>query len=534
MLKISNIKYLIDPTSPQPSAEELIKYISQYLTNKYYVKDLNHVELLKKSLDARDKDLYYILQAKFSVSNEASLLKKPNITKYQVVKEISHLSKLKALSKEKILVVGMGPSGLFNAYVLANAGADVTLIDRGQKVEDRIKTIEHFFDTGILNENSNIQFGEGGAGTFSDGKLGTNVSSPYIMYVLETFVKFGAPKEILYEAKPHIGTNVLRQVIINFRNYLIEKGVKVLFNTTLIDFNQNAAIVKQNEVISTIAFDQLVLAVGHSASDIYELLKQKNVRLEPKNFAVGVRIEHLQSMINQSMYHHDSKYLPPAEYKLVTHLKDRSVYTFCMCPGGMVVCASSHPGELVTNGMSNHERNEKNANSALLVGVNVDDYYHGDVLDGVYFLKKYEQLAYAKHQNYLAPVQLVKDFLNNQPSVKLGNVIPSIKPGYKLSRIDDVLPPFVSDALKEALPLLDGKIKGFATGDSILTAIETRSSAPVRVVRNEHLQTSIPNVYAIGEGAGYAGGITTSAIDGIKIAIRILEQGERHNEKFSQ
>ncbi len=534
MLKISNIKYLINPNIDQPTYEELIDYIKKYLNKKYYIKNLNHVELLKKSIDAREKELYYVLQAKFSASNEETLLKKSNITKYQILPEIINLNKLKATSKERILIVGMGPSGLFNAYVLANAGMDVTLIDRGPKVEERMQDVDHFFKTGILNENSNIQFGEGGAGTFSDGKLGTNVSSPYINYVLETFVKFGAPKEILYEAKPHIGTNVLRNVIINFRNYLIEKGVKVLFKTTLIDFFEDQAIVKNNDQTYSIEFEKLILAVGHSATDIYELLKQKRVLLEPKNFAVGVRIEHQQSMINQSMYHQKTKYLPAAEYKLVTHLKDRSVYTFCMCPGGMVVCASSEAGTLVTNGMSNHERDGNNANSALLVGVNIDDYYQGDVLDGVYFLKKYERLAYEKYQGYIAVVQLVKDFLNNEPSTKLGNVVPTIKPGYKLGRIDDVLPPFVSMALKEALPILDQKIKGFADGDSVLTAIESRSSAPVRIKRFDSFSTSSPNVYAIGEGAGYAGGITTSAIDGIKIAIKILEGENKKDEKFSK
>lgn len=527
MLKISNIKYAVNPNCEQPSYEELIAFIYQYLTKKYYVKQLEHIELLKKSIDARDKKIYYILQARFAASNEQSLLRYPNITKYQIHPELIQLSKLKVKRKEDILIVGMGPSGLFNAYVLSNAGMNVTLIDRGSAIDERVKDVEKFFETGILNENSNIQFGEGGAGTFSDGKLGTNISSPYIIYVLETFVKFGAPKAILYESKPHIGTNLLRKVIVNFRNYLIGNGVKVLFNTQLIDFYDHNAIIKQGKKINNLYFDKLVLAVGHSAIDIYELLKSKKGMLEPKNFAVGVRIEHQQKMINQSMYHLNSSFLPPAEYKLVTHLKDRSVYTFCMCPGGMVVCASSHQGQLVTNGMSNYERNEVNANSALLVGVNVEDYYQNDVLDGIYFLKKYEQLAYNKYQNYIAPVQLVKDFLNNQPSSKLGTVIPSIKPGYQLGSIDDILPPFVSSALKDALPLLDKKIKGFASDDSILTAIETRSSAPVRIVRNIDMQTSITNVYAIGEGAGYAGGITTSAIDGIKVAVKIIEQGEK-------
>lgn len=527
MLKIQNVKYPINPNIEQPSYEELIAYIYKYLTKKYYPKNLRNIKLIHKSIDARNKDLYYVLHATFNADNETSLLKSKNISKYVLSEEYSFLTNLKKTEhNKKVIVVGMGPAGIFNAYVLCKAGFDVTIIERGAKIEERIEAVDVFFNKGILNTETNIQYGEGGAGTFSDGKLATNVSSPYIKFVLETFVNFGAPKEILYEAKPHIGTNILRKVIVNIRNYLIKSGVSIYFKTKFIDFSDNQIVVLQEDKQITMNFDYLVLAIGHSATDTYQLLKSKKVKMEPKNFAVGVRIEHLQSQINKSLYHDDYKHLPPAEYKLVVHLDKRSVYTFCMCPGGFVVNASCEDGCLVTNGMSNHERNEKNANAALLVNVNVDDYYKGDVLDGIYFLREYEKKAFNKYGNHLAPVQLVGDFLKNVDSTSLGNVIPTIKPGYQLGNITDVLPSFITTAIQQALPLLDKKIPGFADEQSVLTGIETRSSAPVRIVRDDKLSTNFHRIYAIGEGAGYAGGITTSAIDGIKIAVNLIKNDE--------
>ena len=527
MLKIGNIKYQIEKDE-LVTYDMLIEYLYKYLSKKYKVKNLCNVELLKKSLDARTKDLSYVLTAVFSCSNENSLLKNKNITKYITPKEIIELNTLRIKRRIKVLVVGMGPSGLFNAYVLNKAGFDVTLIDKGDCVEERVKKVNTFFEKGILDESSNIQFGEGGAGTFSDGKLGTNVDSPYIRFIFEKLVEFGANKDILYEAKPHIGTDILREVIINIRKQLVLNGVKVMFNTELVDFDNTSAKLLYNKEEMIEHFDYLVLAVGHSATSIYELLKKKEVTLEPKNFAVGVRIEHLQSKINEVQYHGVYENLGAADYKLVAHVGNRSLYTFCMCPGGYVVNASSENGALVTNGMSNNKRDSMNANSALLVNVNVEDYYNGDVLDGVKFLKKYETLTYNKYGRFVAPVQLVGDFLNDTPSKELGSVIPSIKPGYKLGTISDVLPSFVVDTLKEGLLILDKKLYGFADSDAVMTAIETRSSAPVRIKRTDDLTTSIPNVYAIGEGSGYAGGITTSAIDGIKIAIQIIKKVEEN------
>ncbi len=526
MLKISNIKYKI-VKDEVITYDMLIDYIYKYISKKYKVRNLCNVELIKKSLDARTNELVYILSAVFSCSNESSLLKYNEITKYTTSKELIELKNLRIRRRVKVLVVGMGPSGLFNAYVLNKAGFDVTLIDKGDAVEERVKKVDNFFNNGVLDNSSNIQFGEGGAGTFSDGKLGTNVDSPYTRFILEKLVEFGANKDILYEAKPHVGTDVLRTVIVNIRKHLITSGVNVMFNTELIDFDDSTAkLLLYNKEERQEYFDYLVLAVGHSATPIYELLKKKEVELEPKNFAVGVRIEHLQSKINEVQYHGNYEHLGSADYKLVAHVGNRSLYTFCMCPGGYVVNASSEEGCLVTNGMSNQARNSLNANSALLVNVNVEDYYTGDVLDGVKFLKKYESLAYNKYGGFTAPVQLVGDFLKGKSSIKLGKVIPSIKPKYQLGTIDDVLPDFVVDTLKIGLLILDKKLFGFASDDAVMTAIETRSSAPIKIKRTTDLSTSIPNVYAIGEGSGYAGGITTSAIDGIKIAIQIVKKVE--------
>ena len=528
MLKIANIKYAITKDE-LITYDMLIDYLYKHLSKKYHAKNISKLELVKKSLDARSNDLVYNLSCIFTCSNENSLLKYNNISKYTTPKELLELNTLRVKRRVKALVVGMGPSGLFNAYVLNKAGFDVTLIEKGDCVEERIKKVNKFFENGILDESSNIQFGEGGAGTFSDGKLGTNVDSPYIKFIFEKLVEFGANKDILYEAKPHVGTDVLRKVIINIRKYLIESGVKVMFNTELVDFDSNSASLLYNKEEKLVEyFDYLVLAVGHSATSIYELLKQKEVLLEPKNFAVGVRIEHLQSGINKVQYHGEYHNLGAADYKLVAHVKDRSLYTFCMCPGGYVVNASSEDGCLVTNGMSNNARDSLNANSALLVNVNVEDYFTGDVLDGIRFLKKYESLAYQKYGKFIAPIQLVGDFIKGIPSTKIGNVIPSIRPSYKLGTIDDVLPKFVVETLKEGLLSLDKKLHGFACEDAVMTAIESRSSAPIRIKRTDDLSTSISNVFAIGEGAGYAGGITTSAIDGIKIAIQIVKKVEEN------
>lgn len=523
MLKIKNIRLLINPSDEKRDYDYFIKEAQKEINKKYHISTVDEIKIYNLSIDARHKDLYYNLDVLVKCNNEKRYHHK-NIEKFIDDKDYLTLKNIKKKDyNRKVVVIGMGPSGLFNAYILARAGFDVTIVERGKKVEEREADIDNFFKTGNLNTESNVQFGEGGAGTYSDGKLSTGINSPYIRYILETFNKFGAPLDITYDANPHIGSDVLKDVIKNFRNELVSLGVNILFNTKLIDFDNEFAVIKKDNNISKIPYDKLVLAVGHSATDIYELLKKKQIDLEPKNFAGGIRIEHLQKDISKARYHGDYPNLPPANYKLVTHLDNgRSVYSFCMCPGGYVVNASSEEGHLVVNGMSNNLRDNVNANSALLVNIIVDDYYHGDILDGVYFQKDIEKKAY-EIGGYRAPVQLVGDFLEGIPSTKVGKINPSIKSGYVLTKIDDIFPAFITDSLKEGITKFDQMIEGFSDHDAVIIAPETRSSSAIRIKRNDELMTSMPNVYAIGEGAGYAGGITSSAVDGIKIALKIIE-----------
>lgn len=525
MLKISNIKYNLTNETKNPTLATLLEYGVKQIQKKIKINKVEDIKLLKKSLDARTKEeLSYVLTYSFKAENENRLLKKyPILSTFQDPIDFSYLKSYEKI-EERCLVVGMGPSGLFCAYLLALSGRKVILIDRGKKVEDREKDVQKFFSTGILNEESNIQFGEGGAGTFSDGKLSTNVNSPYISFILNTFVKFGADPSILYESHPHVGTDILRKVLINFRNELIRLGVEIYYETKLIDFSTSVATAISYEKKIHFSFDKLILAVGHSAEDIYQLLKDKQFKMEPKPFAVGVRIEQKQKIINSAQYKGDYPFLPPANYKLVTHLENgRSLYTFCMCPGGTVVNASSKNGHTVCNGMSNFAREKENANSALLVNVLVEDYYKGDIFDGVTFLRSIEKKAYDKTHTRL-PVQRVDDFYQNRVTTSLGKVSPSASTGFAFSNLREILPSFVSETITLGLPKLNNIIKDFSTDDAILTGVETRSSAPIRICRVESLETSMKNVYAVGEGAGFAGGITSSSIDGIKIALRIIER----------
>lgn len=419
--------------------------------------------------------------------------------------------------------------GLFCALELIKYGLKPIILERGKKVEDRIKDINLYFKTGKLNEESNVQFGEGGAGTFSDGKLNTSTHSKYIKQVLETFVKFCAPEEILYLNKPHIGTDNLVNIVKNIREYIISKGGDVLFNSKLTNFEvENGKIIKaiynEKEIIDT---DCIVLAVGHSARDIFELLKQKNIAMEKKNFSVGVRIEHLQSMINESQYGVKTKLkLPPADYKLVYHSSNgRSCYSFCMCPGGYVIASSSEKGAVVTNGMSSFARKGDNANSALLVNVVPEDFRDDDVLSGVNFQKELEQKAYILGgKNGNAPVQTLGNFLGKTQKNEIGIVKPTYNPGVNYTDLNELFPDFILSTLKEAIVYFGSKIKGFDNNDAILTAVETRSSSPVKVLRDKDsfMSISAGGLYLAGEGPGYAGGIMSAAVDGIKVAHSII------------
>ena len=478
-------------------------------------------EIKKESLDARDKNkIYFVYEVNVKVKNKITGIK--NVE--EIEEKHYEFPKLKVIGKD-IIVVGSGPAGLFTAYILCENGYKVTLIERGSTVEDRVKKVEQFWNTGKLDINSNVQFGEGGAGTFSDGKLNTLVKDEFKRgeKVLETFVKFGAPKDIMYSYKPHIGTNILRNVITNMREYMKKKNVKFYFDTCMTDIiiedNKVTGIqINNSEVLKT---DILVLALGHSARDTFKMLYEKHIPMEAKPFSVGLRVEHPQKMIDESQYGlRYQKYLNKASYKLTyKSSNNRGVYSFCMCPGGYVVNASSEENRLAINGMSNHERESKNANSAIIVTVKKED-FNNDIFEAISFQRKIEEKAYnLKHGKI--PVQLLKDYMNNIESSKIGNVDVITKGSYELANLNEILPKELNDAIKEAFPYFGKKIKGFDRDDAILLGVESRTSSPIRILRDDNLMSSIRGLYPVGEGAGYAGGITSAAIDGIKCAEEI-------------
>lgn len=509
--------------------KELKKKISRKLSiDPNLIKTL---KINKKSLDARRKpQLFYVYEVDIELSNDQEkkilktnksndILKTPNET--YIFPKIGN----KKISQRPI-IVGSGPAGLFCAYLLAEQGYNPLIIERGEPVDERNKTVEHFWKTGELNPESNVQFGEGGAGTFSDGKLNTLVKDKNFRMkkVFEIFISCGANPDILYINNPHIGTDVLREIVKNMRNKIIEMGGTFLYNTCLTNLeiknNQiNAIEINHHTKLET---NILILAIGHSARDTFEMLLQNKLELVPKPFALGIRIQHPQELINQNQYGNNYlKTLPPANYKLTYRTSQgRGVYSFCMCPGGYVVNASSEKGKLAINGMSNNSRDSQNANSAIIVTVDPTD-YGNQPLDGINFQRKLEEKAY-QLGNGKIPIQLLKDFNNSVESQKLGNITPIFKGEYQLSNLNLLFPEFINNALKEALPNFDKKIKGFAADDAILAGIESRTSSPIRIVRDETYQSNIRGIYPCGEGAGYAGGITTSAMDGLKIAEAII------------
>ena len=515
MIRIDNIKIFEDLSEEQVINKALKK-------NKIDSKDIVETSVIKKSIDARDKrnvHYNYVIEVEVKDESKYSYLKIVKPVEKQIINK-------KRNSVYKPIIVGSGPAGLFCALTLVDNGYQPIIIEQGLSVDERIKYIEEYKTTGHLNEMCNVQFGEGGAGTFSDGKLTTGINSPYIKDVLEYFYKFGAPKEITYLSHPHIGTDNLINILKNIRKYIEDRGGEYHFNTKLINIskeNDYLLIDTNNKQFKT---DCLVLAIGHSARDTYKMLLDKEIDMVRKNFSVGVRIEHKQSMINESQYGTYTKLkLPPAEYKLAYHNEERSCYTFCMCPGGEVIASSSNNEAIVTNGMSEYKRDKENANAALLVNVLTTDFEGTDPLAGMYFQEELEHHAYILGgKNNFAPVQRVEDYLKNQPSTHIGSIIPSYKPGYTLTNLNELFPNYINKTLKEGIISFDHKIKGFANPDAILTGVETRSSSPVTIIRNDALESSIPGVYPCGEGAGFAGGITSAAVDGIKVAIKIIEK----------
>lgn len=482
--------------------------------------DVLNIEIAKKSIDARDKNnVHYLYSFNIEVKDENKYSKLKHI---ELVKELSFIKN--RTSSLNPIIIGAGPAGLFAAITLVDHGYKPIIIEQGESVEKREEIVNEYLEKGILNPKCNVQFGEGGAGTFSDGKLTTGINSTYINSVLKTFYKYGGPKEITYLAHPHIGTDNLVKILKNIRKHIEEKGGVYHFNECFIDYKENGKTIEVITDKGNYVTDALVLAIGHSARNTYKLLKAKNVDLEKKNFSVGVRVEHLQSMINLSQYGDKTKLnLPPAEYKLWLTNAKRPCYSFCMCPGGEVIASSSEEGHIVTNGMSRFKRDGKNANAALLVNVNVEDLKDEDVLAGMYFQEELEVKAYEVGKGK-APCQRYEDFKNNVPSTTYGKVEPTYKPGVTFTNLNEVLPDFVSDALKEGIDTFGRKIKGFDDPDTLLTGVETRTSAPITIKRDKELLSYNKYIYPCGEGAGYAGGITSAAIDGIKVAKAIIER----------
>ena len=494
------------------------KVIKKYKINK---RDIVSITIIRKSVDCRKKDnIHFSYSFALELRNEEkyTYLKKYNQPEIKIE---NHRD-----SKYSPIIIGAGPAGLFCALTMVENGITPIIVEQGEMVDQRLKTVQAYKDDASqFNCYSNVQFGEGGAGTFSDGKLTTNVNSPLINMVLNYFVKFSAPKEILYQSKPHIGTDNLVNIMKNIREYIQSKGGKYYFNTRFLDYQKENGLIHVICDCQKFTTDTLVLAVGHSARNVYELLKQKEIVLTRKNFALGVRIEHLQKDLNYAQYGDCKLDLPQAEYKLAYHGQQRDCYSFCMCPGGYVVASNSEKDGIVTNGMSYYNRDNINCNSALLVNVKTSDFSGDDPLSGMYFQRELEHKAFIfGGNNGNAPIQKVGDFQEGCTSLSFGKVLPTYLPGVTMCNLNDFLPDFIKDTLKQALPYFDHKIKGFNDKDSLLTAIESRSSSPVTIKRNEFMLSSDDQIYPIGEGAGYAGGITTAAIDGIKAAIRIMSK----------
>ena len=520
---ISQIKTSLD----EPKEYAINKALSIL---KLSEKDVKASYIHKTSVDARHGITFVssVCLELFSEKKEKSLLQKFPNAKPFLKSELNVKAGSRPLDG-KIVIAGFGPAGMFCALTLCEYGFKPVVFERGASMDERISEVEKYWKSGKVNPNANVQFGEGGAGTFSDGKLTTRINDPLCARVLEKFREFGAPDEILVKAKPHIGTDKLRDIVKNLRNRIIQLGGEVRFLTSVENIGISNGAVRYVRVNGEdISCGALVLAVGHSARDTFEMLLENGVEIIPKPFSVGARIEHLQVDIDTALY---GKYaghptLPPAEYALSHHENGRGVYTFCMCPGGFVLASASENGSIVTNGMSYFDRAGKNANSAVLVSVTPDD-FGKEPLSGVEFIRKLEAKAYemgAVHgKNGSAPAMLTREFLGNGCGFSLGRVTPTYLPGIQPCDLRELFPEFVSETLSAGIRNFERQIRGFSDNDSVLTAIETRSSSPVRIPRNEEFVTSIAdNLYPCGEGAGYAGGIMSAAVDGIRTAVKIM------------
>ena len=523
MIRITELRLAIDH-APEALEAAIVRFL------KITPKDLISYEVFKRSYDARKNvALAFIYTVDVSVKDEAQVLKRfagdvhirpsPD-TRYHFI------AKAPQKMDQRPVVIGFGPCGIFAALLLAQMGFKPIVLERGKAVRERTQDTWGLWRKNILNPESNVQFGEGGAGTFSDGKLWSQVKDPkfYGRKVLHEFIKAGAPEEILYVAKPHIGTFRLVGVVEKMRQEIISLGGEIRFSQKVTGFNIKDQQIRgvQLESGEHIVADQVILALGHSARDTFQALHDAGVYLEAKPFSIGFRIEHPQSMIDRARLgpHAGNPLIGAADYKLVHHAKNgRSVYSFCMCPGGTVVAATSEPNRVVTNGMSQYSRNERNANAGIVVGITPED-YPGGPMAGIEFQRAIESKAFELGgKNYEAPGQLVGDFLAQRPSTDFGAVLPSYKPGVHLTDLTSSLPDYAIEAIREAIPAFEKQIPGFSMNDAVLTGVETRTSSPLRITRGANYQSlNIKGLYPAGEGAGYAGGIMSAGIDGIKVA----------------
>lgn len=493
--------------------------------------EVGHLNIRKKSLDARRKArIVYHYQVDIDLIDEERHLSRlgGDVEKVEPSLAADPVAGLDIDGKRMKLppvIIGSGPAGIFAALCLVEAGQPCIIVERGEPVEERLRTVNNLRRAGDFSSESNYCFGEGGAGTFSDGKLTCGRNHPLVKYLFEQWVKFGAPKEILYDAHPHIGTDFLMRVALNMRSYLKERGVQFVFGRKFVDFESVAPGSRYQVKLDdgmTLETDHLIVAIGHSARDTYGMLLDRGLAIAPKPFAIGARFEHPQENIDR-IQHGSCKLLPAAEYKLVAHAQDRGIWTFCMCPGGHLLPTNAQPGHLAINGMSYHARNSGYANAAVVVNVLREDFYRGHVMDGVRFQSDLEKKAYAAGGgNYHSPAQRMQDFMAGRLSK--GELKSTYKPGVTPARLDRVLPEFVVDALKFAIVEYNKKMRGYINPDAMVVGVETKTSSPIVMTRDKSLQSvSHPGFFPCGEGAGFAGGIVSAALDGVRIGRAVLE-----------